>query len=154
MLLLYRGSMMTAQSVNMTIPFGQSEDVKIVDFGSKAQVSLWYDRTDATTYFKNNTGNSYYVTLAYYDGHLNPTAGATLQLAPNDQYTIDLLSGNVNNQQLAISNASLTLTDSSEVVFFDYNNVCVYNDEVTQNTILLSIDSSTLDTSHAKSRVG
>jgi len=145
---------MAAQSVNMTIPFGQSADVKVVDFGSNAQVSLWYNYTTATTYFQNNTDNDYFITLAYYDGHQNPAAGETFLLSGKEQYTLDMLAGTQNNQQLAISNASLTLTDSSEVVFFDYNNVCVYNDEVTQNTILLSIDSSPIDKTHAKSRVG
>ena len=66
-----------------------------------------------------------FITLDYYDGHLSPTPDSTLLLIGNGQYTLDLLVANENNQQLAISNASLTLTDTSEVVFFDYNNVCV-----------------------------
>jgi len=124
-------------SINITIPFGQTEDQKIGTLGTKEQVSIWYGYKLANFYLKNETEDLFYIALAYYNGVLVPSVGKTLEFSSKEMFDLDQISATQNNMQLAISNCSITMPD--EVVLFDYNNVCVYNDLVKQNTILMSV---------------
>lgn len=126
--------------INITIPFGQTINQKIVLLGSKQQVSVWYDYQSAQCYLQNDTKDVFFVTLAYYDGLLIPVVGKTLDLNKNSHIVLDQKDPTQNNEQLAISNCSISMV--GEVILFDYNNVCVYNDYVKQNTILMSIISA------------
>ncbi len=123
--------------INITIPFGQTVDQKIGSLGSKAQVSIWYAYDSAHCYLQNDSEDDLYLTVAYYDGTLIPNVGEILNFDRSSTIILDQKNPTQNNQQLAISNCSISMPD--EVVLFDYNNVCVYNDYVKQNTILMSV---------------
>jgi len=127
-------------SVQQTYFYGQNtSDQKVADFGPYAEVSLWYDHLTAQTYFVDNTDKSYPITMAYYDGTMRPTTGSDLEIEPKTRLYLDTQQATSNNQQLAVSNVSITLS-SNDVVEFDYNNTCIYNSDTEQNTIRLSID--------------
>ncbi len=123
--------------ITITIPFGQTEDQKIGTLGTKEQISIWYDHTLAYFYLQNDSDDTVYIMLAYYDGTLIPSVGDTFPLEKDTFVILDKKDATKNNQQLAISNCSITMPDES--IAFDYNNLCVYNDYVKQNTILMSV---------------
>ena len=134
---------MNDTSYNKLFLYGAStDDQKICDLGDNKEISIWYQASSAKCYLKNNTSNSYPININYFDGTQSPLPGSVSYINGFNNYYLDRKSPIINNQQLAISDATITLgadNKFTQLINFDYNNICVYNDLCKLNAILISV---------------
>ncbi len=114
-----------------------TEDQLLMDVGPNKELSFWYNRDTAKIYLRNNTGSIYPIIINYYDNTSMPAPGQAANMTANEDFYLDVKDPTLNNEQLAISNCSVTLESACSITF-DYNNICEYTTSTSKNTILIS----------------